>query len=251
MFVENDGLEVVDDTATPEETTETPSEATTEETTEEVAEQPATETPSEPEVPSEPEAPLYELPDGRKVDAETVIQEYKNLQSDYTRKSQRLAEIEKEPIQNNEKPANPWEDPEWIPETAQELIEAAKGALKAEQEAERQAQEAHRQRVEQLVDSELGEIKKLDPSVNENLVFQHATKYGFNSLVSAYNNMKDMQIAVKSTERKTTQNIQKRAADPVATKANAPVETYDTYSDMTGKSMIQIAQEALASMKGK
>lgn len=243
-------LEVIEPTVeTPAE--ETPSEETTE-PTEEVAEQTEEEAPSEPEVESEPEAPLYELPDGRKVDAETLSKEWKeNFLPDYTRKSQKLAEIEKEPIKTKEESVPYWADPEWVPETGQELLDAAVAKMKAEQAAEREAEEARRTHVEQMVDAEVAEIKQLDPNVNENLVFQHAAKYGFPSLKSAYQNMKDMQLAVKGTEKKTVQNIQKRAADPVATKPSVPADGTDTYEDLSGKSMFQIAQEALSQMKGK
>lgn len=235
-----DELEVV------EPTVETPSEETPVEETEVVAE-----TPNEPETPSESEVPLYELPDGRKVDAETLTKEWKeNFLPDYTQKSQKLAELTKAPIQTNEAKA-PWDDPEWTPTSTQEILDAAVAKLEAKQIAERETEAAHRAHVEQVVDSELAEIKKLDPNVNENQVFQHATKYGFTSLKSAYQNMKDMSEVVKTTEKKTVQNLQKRAADPVATGTPATPDNGDIYEDMSGKSMSQIAHEGLAAMKGK
>lgn len=85
--------------------------------------------PAAPDKPAEPAAPapeatpeatpetpaetLYELPDGRKVDAATLAKEYKeNLLPEFTRRSQRLAEYEKvgkpEIINKNEPK---WKDP--------------------------------------------------------------------------------------------------------------------------------------------
>ena len=139
--------------------------------TEPTLEQPVTPTePQEPTAPVEPEAELYELPDGRKVDAETVAQEYKNLLSDYTRKSQELSQL-KQPT-----PVQPEIKEEWVPQTYEEIIEKAKQEVFKtfeQQEVEkRQAVEA----IETEVATQLNDVKKLEPSINENQLFAHATK---------------------------------------------------------------------------
>jgi len=71
--------------ATPLEEETTPSEDTETEGAETGEAVETTETPAEEE--------LFELPDGRKVDAAGVAQEYRNLLGDYTQKSQKLAEL--------------------------------------------------------------------------------------------------------------------------------------------------------------
>jgi len=79
--------------------------------------------PATPAVPAEPE--LFELPDGRKVDAATLATEFKdNFLPEFTRKSQRLAELEK-PAPAPETPKSPYADPEYIPQSYEEIIKAA------------------------------------------------------------------------------------------------------------------------------
>lgn len=160
---------------------------------------------------TEPE--LFELPDGRKVDAGTVAQEYKNLLTDYTKKSQTLAEIEKSKLTTTTD--KPYTDPEWAPQTYAELIEIAKQEVKGELESEQRHREEQQQSVENQVIGELNEIKTSDPTLNENALFLHATKYGFKDLKLAHQNMKDMASVVKKTQQITAENITKRQ-DPVS-----------------------------------
>jgi len=77
-----------------------------------------------PAVPEEPE--LYELPDGRKVDAATLATEFKeNFLPEFTRKSQKLAELEKGPTTETQPSKSPYADPEYIPQSYEEIIRAA------------------------------------------------------------------------------------------------------------------------------
>ena len=74
--------------------------------------------------PAEPE--LYELPDGRKVDAETLAHEWKtNFMPDYTKKSQILAQRGGQDISQ---PATPkvYEDPNYVPKDYAEIVRLAK-----------------------------------------------------------------------------------------------------------------------------
>lgn len=160
---------------------------------------------------TEPE--LFELPDGRKVDAGTVAQEYKNLLTDYTKKSQTLAEIEKSKLPTPTE--KPYTDPEWAPQTYAELIDIAKREINEERQQEQQSIIEQQQAVENQVIGELNEIKTSDPSLNENALFMHATKYGFKDLKLAHQNMKDMADVVKKTQQITADNITKRQ-DPVS-----------------------------------
>lgn len=178
-----------------------------------------TEAPAEPVEPAQPAEPvqeLYELPDGRKVDAGTLSKEWKeNFYPDYTRKSQALAAKEL-PTE----PAKPHSDPEWAPQTYAELIEVAKQEMKADIEREKQAIIDQQQAIENTVSSQLESVKKVDPNVNENALFLHATKYGFRDLTVAHQNMKDMAELAKNVQKTTANNIAKRS-DPVSVSPGA------------------------------
>lgn len=182
------------------------------------------ETPSEsvvdPETPAvvveEPAAApeLYELPDGRKVDAETLSREWKdNFYPDYTRKSQELAAV-KAPI-TEPVPTNPLEDPNYAPATYAELAQQIKQDTLREIAEKEQAQVQARQAVEDAVATQLTELKTADPTLNENALFSHATKYGFRDLKMAHQNMKDMSDTMKKVQTTTAANIARRS-DPVS-----------------------------------
>lgn len=167
---------------------------------------------------------LYELPDGRKVDAETLAREWKeNFLPDYTRKSQALAAQKNQqvPITNDNPtpPANqnPYADPNYIPQSYEEIIAVAEARAVARVKAEQEAEAQRIKAIEDHVSQQLTELKTADPSLNENALFMHATKYGFQDLKAAYANMRDMQLAMKNVQQQTVKNIQSRANDPVAT----------------------------------
>lgn len=169
--------------------------------------------PTEPAV--EPKVELYELPDGRKVSGGEVAQEYKNLLSDYTRKSQELARTKPEILPTKEPIANPYSDPNYIPKSYEEIIKVAEErALNTLAERE-QKQVEEMQSIENKVLDTLTEIKKIDPTLNENSLFEHANKYGFQDLKLAHQNMKDMSDVIKKTQTTTAHNIAKRN-DPVS-----------------------------------
>jgi hypothetical protein len=164
-----------------------------------------------------PEETLYELPDGRKVDGKTLTKEWKdNFLPEFTRKSQRLKEIETAPKGDTNKPdkqqGNPWEDPNWQPKDWSEVFAAADRRSEALKQSQKAAEEAAKGEVEKWVDVQLAEIRKSEPDLNEDLLFAHASKYGFADLKGAYRNMKDLNLAVKSTEKKVVQNMKARAA---------------------------------------
>lgn len=185
--------------------------------------------PATQEVASEPQ--LYELPDGRKVDAETLATEWKEkFMPDYTRKSQIAAQVAKQASPattdnstNNASQDTPyWRNPDWQPQTYAEVIEAAKAEIKYEQAREQSEKEAYRQTINTVVESQLAEIRKIEPNLSEDLLFAHATKYGFSDLGTAYKNMKDFNLAVKRTEQQVRQNIASRAEDPIAVATQQP-----------------------------
>ncbi len=166
--------------------------------------------------PTEPVAELFDLPDGRKVDAETLSREWKeNFLPDYTRKSQELAKTKTEPLQTKETPNNPYADPNYVPQSYEEILKVAEERALQAIEAKEQARIASQQAVENEVVNQLTEVKKLDPSLNENSLFLHATKYGFRDLKLAHQNMKDMSEMAKKVQTTTAANIAKRN-DPVS-----------------------------------
>jgi DNA repair exonuclease SbcCD ATPase subunit len=163
---------------------------------------------------------LFETPDGRKVNATQLQKEWKeNFLPDYTRKSQKIAEIEK--VNNKEKEvsnvnAPKWKDPDWVPESYAEIIALAKEEAKADLQKQQQEEIEKRNQVESAINNQLTEIKKLEPNLNEDLLFQHANKYQFSDLKIAYENMKEMKLAIKKTEEKVVSNIKAREADIVS-----------------------------------
>lgn len=189
-------------------------------------EQPSTDTPAEngeTVQPTEPEVKLYDLPDGRKVDAETLTREWKeNFLPDYTRKSQELAKVSKGDITNDNKPTERiYDNPDWQPQTYAELIKVAKEEALLEIQAKEQEKITRQQDIENQVVEQLAEVKKLDPTVDENSLFLHANEYrqkygvAFPNLQSAYKHMKDTSEFTKKVQKATADNIARRN-DPVS-----------------------------------
>lgn len=176
-----------------------------------------TEKTEEPVKPTEPtEAELFDLPDGRKVDAATLAKEFKeNFLPEFTRKSQELAKLTKGPETTNPTQDKPYQNPEWQPKDWNEAIQIAKSEALQEIEAKEKAHVERQQAVENAVVEQLTAIKTTDPNVNESALFQHAVKYGFKDLTLAHQNMKDMSEMVKKVQTTTATNIAKRN-DPVS-----------------------------------
>lgn len=195
--------------------TETPEEAIEQDTTEAPTEE-VGQSVEEAETPTEPEEVLYDLPDGRKVDAETLSREWKdNFLPDYTRKAQALAEKE-----NINKPTDPLADPNYTPANYAELAAQIKAQTLAEIDARESAKVEQQRAIETAVETQLADIKKIDPSFNENALFQHATKYGFRDLKIAHQNMRDMSAQMKAVKQQTAADIAKRN-DPVSVSPGA------------------------------
>jgi len=197
-----------EETTTPEEETvvpsseEAPSEVPAEETPE-----PSTETPEE---------ELFELPDGRKVDGATLATEWKdNFSPEYTRKSQELADLKRDNLPEEKPKEDVYANPEYVPQNYRETINVAKTELRAEMEAEKQQVVESRQNAENAVVEQLDSLKKEDSALDENKLFLHATKYGFQDLKMAHTNMKAMEALTKNVQKTTAENIAKRN-DPVS-----------------------------------
>lgn len=226
---------------TPAETPATPSETT------------PTEVPAAPKdgEPAAPAVELFELPDGRQVDAATLAREFKeNFLPDYTKKAQALAELQggKPPAATpatpvDQPPTNPLDDPNYVPASYAELMGHMRTALKDEAQKEEQAKAQAQQALETHVQGQLDAVKAIDPQVNESALFLHATKYGFRDLRQAHTNMRDMQAAIKQTKVQTAAEIGKRN-DPVSVTPGASGVALDPNQFPT-------AREYLRALKGQ
>jgi len=166
---------------------------------------------------------LYKLPDGREVDAATLHKEFtENFLPEFTRRSQKLSELESGNSQNNkqekEQSQEPkWKDPAYVPQTYAEVIEFAKQEALKEIAQRAEAEKTQLDNAQKFIDSEIAEIRKTEPNLSEELLFQHANKYGFTNLRTAYQNMKDMSMVVEKTREQATKEAQNRATEPIAT----------------------------------
>jgi len=189
---------------------------------EQLPEEPKGEEPKAEADTSQVEPELYELPDGRKVDAETLSREWKeNFLPEFTRKSQALKALDEKKDVINKAEEKPYQDPDWTPQTYAELIELAKQEVKQDLEQSKIREVEHRKALEDAVITELTELKKQDPTLNENSLFLHANEYrdkygvSFPNLTAAYKHMKDVQSLTKTVQQTTAKNIAKRS-DPVS-----------------------------------
>lgn len=223
-----------------EESAETPTpeteETVIEETAEETPEGGAEETP-EPVEETTPD--LYELPDGRKVDATTLQREWKeNFYPEYTRKSQKLADYEGVGIKSEEVPE--WRKSDYEPKTWQEQQDSTIAEWERRQGVAQEKEQERLQGLETSVQAQLEEIKKTEPNIDENALFAHAMKYRFgaDNVSGAFQNMQDMKKVVLKTEKRTAENIKRRAGEPIATGGGQPSsdEGYDpaTNSQFSG-----------------
>lgn len=196
-----------------EEITQAPVEAPVEPVTEPTAEAVAA-----------PEPQLYELPDGKKVDAETLAKEFsQNFYPEYTRKSQELSALKSKfnPQPENKEPIQaPWEtDPNWTAENYSDLAAPLKQQITREvwEEIAKQAEAVEREEQErtQAVQQEIDYIKSIDKDADPGKVMSHAAKFQFPSLVAAWQNLKTIDEAVKIAEERAVKNMTQRAANPV------------------------------------
>lgn len=204
-----------------------------------------------PEVTPEPTVELFDLPDGRKVTATELKEEYQKLLPEFTRKSQKLAEYEKgkKDINSDLDKEPEWKNPEYVPKTYAEIIELAKAEAINELNRKAEEEQARTREITSQIDAEIAELKKLDPKLDENALFVHANKYGLQNLKFAYQNMMDMKKAIVETEQKTIKNLKTREADPVSTGAS-PASTEDDGYDPSEIGQYQSANEFLARIKG-
>lgn len=199
----------------------------------------------------EPAAPvLYKLPDGRQVDAAGLQREYENLLPEFTRKSQELAALKTttQPI-TTEQPA--WKDPNFAPTSWAEAIEIAKAEALREMTAKATEAQQAEAAVRTNVETQLAEIKATDPKVDENALFEHAVKYGFNDLKAAHSNYKAMKDVALTTEQRVLKNLGTRAADPIATTPTPPAVAPPSSQIPANNGQFRGALDFLEALKNK
>lgn len=173
--------------------------------------------------PAAPEPELYELPDGRKVDAATLSREWKeNFLPEFTRKSQALAERGAHAPGAKEVTPDqpPWMKDDWQPGSYAEIVKLAKEAAITElrQGAEQEAAQARA--VAEEVDKQITDLKAKDPQLDENALFNHALKYGFRDLNAAHSNMIAFRDVARETEERVTKGQTRK--DPIAAGGGTP-----------------------------
>jgi len=224
---------------TPAEETPTPAEPTEE--TPKTEEAPAVETPAEPT--------LYETPDGRKITAEALQTEWKeNFLPEFTRKSQALADIEREKLNSAPKDEPKWKNPDYVPENYAEVIQIAKAEALDQMKSDQQAVVDRDASIKVAVETELSEIKANDKGLDEDALFAHANKYGFTSLKTAHTNMSDMQKSAIDVEARTVKNLKTREADPISTGVGGELPESSGY-DPAEMSQFDGAAEYLSHLK--
>jgi hypothetical protein len=212
-----------------------------------------TPTPVEEETPTEvtPEEPmLYETPDGRQVTAEVLQKEWKeNFLPEFTRKSQALADIEREKNINNAPEEVPeWQKDDYVPQNYAEIINIAEAKALQTIRDNAAAEIQKETDIKNAVEAELTEIKATDSKLDADALFQHANKYGFNNLKQAYSNMSDMKKTAVDTEQRTVKNIKDREVDPISTGPGGEVVDSNDY-DPNEMSQYDGANDYLASLK--
>jgi len=165
-------------------------------------------------VPESQDDGLFELTDGRKVTGEELRELHIGLQSEFTRKSQEFA-AQKPKTLPTETPEDPFADPDYVPGSYREVVDAAKSEIRREAEEQGIAAAEAQTNAENAVIQQLEAVKAVDKDVDENKLFQHANKYGFRDLSTAHQNMLDMGQITKTVQKQTAENIAKRK-DPVS-----------------------------------
>jgi hypothetical protein len=159
-----------------------------------------------------------------------------------------LATLKREKDPNSAPDVPEWKKPDYVPKDYAEVIELAKKEAIEEITRSFQEEENRVKTIQDSVDAEINELKKVDPKLDENALFTHANKYGFRDLKTAYANMTDMRKVVVETEQRTVKNLKNREEDPIAGKPGGEMPDESGYDPKT-MSQFDSASEYLASLK--
>jgi hypothetical protein len=181
--------------------------------------------------------------------------QYDELLPDYTRKSQKLSDYEKN-IKSNEQPKTevPYLDDNWEPKTYKELRDAilwARDNGKEEALQALQAKESEAQQVKQQVEEFVTETKKTDKNFNEKDFFSYVLRHNFpaesvENLKSAYSTYKEL-----SEAKKLGANEAMKQGDDKVNKGNNSGDSKLNFNDLrsSGKDMYSSVMEALKRVK--
>lgn len=165
--------------------------------------------------PSADQETLYTLPDGRELTGEQVNDEYRKLQTDYTAKAQKLAEYEKvqtgQPAQANADLEAIRKDPAYNNLKNVLVDDLAKEGYVKQEVLDQQFPLRYKQ--EKEVDSLLGDVDKLETTINE----QGLPKVGRTQLLSfmAENDYRNPERAYEvMTDSTLTEEAPKPASKP-------------------------------------
>ena len=152
-------------------------------------------------------------------DFEKKAKDYEALLPDYTRKSQKLAEIDKQGQETSHK--SRFSDPNYKPKDYQEFYQDVKNEIEAEKARETEARNQETQKVKDQVDSFMAEIKSKDPNFNQKDFSAYAAKPGFrvdtlDDLKAVYERYQELNEAKKLGEESGRKGRHERA-DRVAT----------------------------------
>ena len=171
----------------------------------------------------EPTPSTFKLPDGRELPGDKVVEEYNKLLGDYTQKSQRLSELEK-PTQTPDGTEDRWRNPEYKPQTWDEVLgEAERRALARiearDQERTAQTQKEQQQRdvVNKQIDDAVVKIKETDKELDEKDMFAYAAEQAkqgvqYSTVDGLYSHYKEVQQARRSGEANAMRNMANRNA---------------------------------------
>jgi hypothetical protein len=190
----------------------------------------------------------FTLPDGREVTSKELYDLHVNeLLPDYTKKSQELATYKNINKPPEDVPA--WKKPDYVPQSYAEVIEIAEQRAIDRIKQDREAEDNRTKEVAQLVDTQIAELKKTDPKLDENSLFLHANKWGFRDLKSAHENMRAMKQVELAAEERTLKNLKARGIDPISV-TNTPVVDGGAidYSQIAGRT--ESALDYLRRIKG-
>lgn len=186
--------------------------------------------PATPPAPA-PSGALYKYGD-RELSADAFYDEVMgNLLPDYTRKSQELAKLGgagKTPAEiNNTPPETPpveelgyWEKPDWVPANAGEIVKATADMQARDAARSAGAEAARIAEIQTETETVLASLKKADPALNEELLFQHANKYKFTDLTAAYINLTDTLRIANEQRLAGAATVTRKNDDPIAGKTN-------------------------------
>lgn len=206
--------------------------------------------PQAPENPAPVDGPKFKTPDGRELTQEEFMNEYQKLNSEFTRRSQRLAQLEKEQQNINNKPDYSNLSPE--ERQAREILDGLK------REAVQQAKSEVAPMIEELrIRNEIADLTHKYPDFDPNTVIEHAISKGHNSLELAYKDlMFDRKIeearlaGAKATETNFTRRGPANGNPTPGGQGASPkpgLQRYDSKKD-AGKSARELLDEGLAEL---